>query len=77
MTTAQVSLTEKEEQAIAALSLSQGMSIDEILHTALEQFLSCHEPEFRRASLQQACGLWRDRSDVPDPEQLRKEWERT
>lgn len=30
----------------------------------------------RLAKLRQACGIWRDRDDLPDFEALRREWDR-
>ena len=76
MTTTQVSLTDSEAQAIASLSRSQGKTFDEIVREALVQFLARNEAEFRVEAMRPACGLWRDRHDLPDPAQLRKEWDR-
>ena len=76
MTTAQVTLTETENRAIQALSESAGKSQDEILHEAIAQFLERHQAERRLHCLRQARGLWRDRQDLPDATELRREWDR-
>jgi len=76
MTTAQVTLTDSESRAIQALSRSQGKTEEEILHEAIEQFLRQQPAEDRLAKMRQARGMWRDRDDLPDFRELRKEWDR-
>lgn len=76
MTTAQVTLTETENRAIQALSQSAGKSQEEILHEAIAQFLERHQTERRLHALRQARGLWRDRQDLPNAAELRREWDR-
>ena len=76
MTTAQVILSESESQAIQALSQSRGKTQEEILHEAIEQFLTQHQVESRLAALRQARGIWQERQDVPDFSELRDEWNR-
>lgn len=76
MTTAQVILSESESQAIQALSQIKGKTQEEILHQAIEQFLTQHQVENRLAALRQARGIWRERQDLPDFAELRNEWDR-
>lgn len=76
MATAQVTLTESENQAIQALSQSNGKTQDEILHEAIEQFLAQHRTESRLAALRQARGIWQEREDLPNFAELRNEWNR-
>jgi len=76
MTTAQITLSEAEDQAIFRLSQSQGKTREEILHAAIEQFLAQHQSEHRLVALQQARGIWRQRRDLPDFATLRKELDR-
>jgi len=76
MTTAQVILSESESQAIQALSQSRGKTQEEILHEAIEQFLTQHQVESRLAALRQARGIWQERQDLPDFSELRDEWNR-
>ena len=76
MTTAQVTLTESEAQAVQALSQSQGKTQEQILHEAIEQFLTQHRVENRLAALRQARGIWRGRHDLPDFTELRNELNR-
>ena len=74
--TTQLTLTQAESQLIASLSQQRGVTQEEILHEAIEQFLAAHQAEVRRAALQGACGIWRDRDDLPDFAQLRAEMDR-
>lgn len=76
MTTAQVTLTDSENQAIQALSQSKGKSQEEILHEAIQQFLARHQSENRLTALRQARGIWQARQDLPDFAGLRNEWNR-
>ena len=76
MTTAQVTLTESEAQAVQALSQSKGKTQEEILHDAIEQFLIQHKVETRLTALRQARGIWQGRQDLPDYTELRNEWNR-
>ena len=76
MTTAQVTLSESESQAIQALSQSRGKTQEELLHEAIEQFLMQNQVGNRLATLRQARGIWRERQDLPDFTELRSEWDR-
>lgn len=76
MTTAQVTLTDSEAQAVQALSQSQGKTQEQILHEAIGQFLTQHKAENRLAALRQARGIWQGRQDLPDFTELRNEWNR-
>ncbi len=78
MTTAQVILTEAEAEAeaVQALSQSKGKTQEEILHDAIEQFLTQQKVENRLSALRQARGIWQGRQDLPDYAELRSEWNR-
>jgi len=53
-----------------------GKTPDELLREAVEQLLARYQQTHRRALLQQARGMWRDRTDLPSPETLRREFDR-
>lgn len=74
--TTQITLTETESRIIESLSQQQGVTQQEILHAAIEQFLAQHQTQSRLAALRQARGIWSEREDVPDVAQMRSEWER-
>ena len=73
MTTAQVTLTDVEAEAVRALSQSRGKTQEEILREAISQFVTQHVTKDRLAALRQARGLWRERQDLPDLAELRAE----
>ena len=72
--TTQITLSETESQILASLSESRGVTPEEILHQAIEQFLAQQQTKSRLAALRQARGIWRDREDAPDVAALRSEW---
>ena len=74
--TTQITLNETESQIIESLCESRGVTQEEILHEAIEQFLAQHQTQSRLATLRQARGIWRDREDVSDVATLRREWDR-
>lgn len=76
MATAEIHLTEQELQALDTLAQRTGKTQEELLHTALQQFLSQTQHEERLTLLQQARGLWKDRTDLPSLETLRADFDR-
>ena len=75
--TTSITLTEQEETAIRTIAQQTGKTPDELLREAVEQLLVQHQQTYRRALLQQARGMWHDRSDLPPLETLRREFDRT
>ena len=80
MVAARITLTTEERERIQAISQRTGQTPDELVHCAIERMLAQFpiDPslERRRERLRKAAGLWKDRDDLPDFEQLRSEWSR-
>ena len=81
MTTAQINLTDSQVNALHKLSLQTGKSENELLQEAVNSLISeVGEAEAKRqkwlASLRQAKGIWKDRNDLPDFREVRKEFDR-
>jgi predicted transcriptional regulator len=77
MVRTQIYLTEEEQAALRSLSRKTGRTQSELIRQAIDSFLA-EENEFDRSVLlSQARGLWKDRSDLPDFQALRREWDRT
>ncbi len=76
MTTLQITLSDAEQQALRAMAERTGKGEEELMHEALDQFRARVELEERRAVLQRVWGLWKDRDDLPDFEQMRAEMDR-
>ena len=60
----------------AAIAQQTGKTPDELLHEAVAQFLAQFQHTRRRALLQQARGIWQDRTDLPSLATLRREFDR-
>ena len=76
MPTAQITLDDAEDRALSALAAQTGKSRDELLHEAVGQYLIRFRPLDRLQLLRQGRGLWKDRTDLPSLETLRKEMDR-
>jgi hypothetical protein len=76
MATTAITLTEQEQTALGTIAQQTGKTPDELLHEAVVQFLAQFQPPQRRTLLQQARGMWQDRTDLPSLETLRREFDR-
>ncbi len=77
MATAQISLTESQTNALHRLSVQTGKSEDELLLEAIDKLINDSvPPEIGRRRRLEAAGIWKDRTDLPDFRELRKEWDR-
>jgi hypothetical protein len=71
-----ITLTEQEQLSLRAIAQQTGKTPDELLHEAVAQFLAQFQQTHRRALLQQARGMWQDRTDLPSLATLRREFDR-
>ncbi len=81
MTTAQINLTDSQTELLRELSRRTGKTEDDLLQEAVEKLIgeeSAKEVEKQKwlKSLKQAKGIWKDREDLPDFTQIRKEFDR-
>ena len=76
MATVHIHLTNQENESLLAIAQQTGKTQDELLREAINQLISQFDQEDRRALLQQARGIWKDRTDLPSIEVLRREWDR-
>ena len=72
----QIYLSEAERQGLQVLAQQSGRSQSHLIREAIDSFLARHQPQSRLSSLQQARGLWRQRTDLPDWTSLRQELDR-
>jgi hypothetical protein len=73
MVTAHITLTDEQNAALRAIAQQIGKSPDEVIYEAVERFILQSKMAYRGALLQQARGMWQDRTDLPEPEALRAE----
>ena len=71
-----ITLTEQEQLSLRAIAQQTGKTPEELLHEAVAQFLTQFQQTRRRALLQQARGMWQDRTDLPSLATLRREFDR-
>ena len=76
MATISVHLTEQENASLKTIARQIGKTEDELIHEAVDQLLTRFQSKDRRALLRQACGIWKNRTDLPSFESLRSEWDR-
>jgi predicted transcriptional regulator len=76
MTTLAIELSEKEHRALESLAKDTGKSAQTIVKEALEEVLRDASTFDWKAAIGRGEGLWENRDDLPDFEQLRKEWDR-
>jgi len=76
MNRTQIYLTEEHQSALGTLAERTGRSKSDLIREALDGYIARHSLGRRRQLLQAACGIWRDRDDLPDFAALRREWDR-
>lgn len=72
----QIYLTEKEQKELERLSEERDVSKSSIVREAVDEYLAKHSKERRKKVLEKVAGIWKDRDDLPDFKELRKEWDR-
>jgi len=72
----EIHLTEDERNALQEISRQTGKSETELIHEALDDLIAGFQVEHRRAQMQKARGIWKDRQDLPALDDLRQEWDR-
>lgn len=69
-------LSEEEQAALDSIAHRLGRTPDQLIREALVQLISRYRIADRRRALQQARGVWKDRTDLPDWGSLRRELDR-
>ncbi len=77
MTTAQIVLTDLQMDALHKLSAKTGRAEDELLQEAVNKLIREADGDKQNwlQRLRKAKGIWKDRDDLPDFQQLRKEFD--
>ncbi len=78
MTTAQIVLTDLQMDALHKLSAKTGRAEDELLQEAVNKLIGEAKGDKQNwlQSLRKTKGIWKDRDDLPDFRQMRKEFDR-
>lgn len=73
----QVYLTEDEREGLRRLAKSTDRSQSELIREAVDRLLESADEDRRRKVVEEAAGMWRDRTDLPDFQALRRSWDRS
>ena len=76
MVRTQIYLSREERTGLQAVSRLTGKKQSELIRDAVDRFLEAAGEEHRKAALQEAAGIWRNRRDMPDFAKVRKSLDR-
>ena len=77
MVRTQIYLTERQRDELAAIAGHAGKGQSELIREAVERYIETASLDGRKASLREAAGLWSERTDLPDYETVRADWDRS
>lgn len=76
MVRTQIYLTDEEREGLDAVAKTTNKKQSEIIREAVDRFLDLTIGNRRKAILNDAAGMWRNRSDLPDFAATRRSWDR-
>jgi predicted DNA-binding protein len=76
MVRTQIYLTEHQRDELAAISKAAGKKQSELIREAVDRLINQSSHSRREAVLREAAGIWKDRTDLPDFNSMRAEWDR-
>ena len=76
MVRTQIYLTERQRDELAALSKISGKKQSELIREAVDCLINQSSSHRRKAILSKAAGMWKNRTDLPNFEEIRSEWDR-
>jgi len=76
MVRTQIYLTEEERDGLNAVAKSTGKKPSELVREAVDRFLDQTNGNRRAAVLNEAAGMWKHRTDLPDFAAARRSWDR-
>ena len=76
MVRTQIYLTEDQRVEIAAIASQSGKRQSEVIREAVDRFIEQKSRGRCEAILRETAGIWRDRTDLPELDVLRRGWDR-
>lgn len=72
----QIYLTDQQRAELSAISKILGKKQSELIREAVDRYIDQASDKWRKNVLQEAAGIWKDRTDLPDFPEIRIEWDR-
>ena len=72
----QIYLTDKQRAELAIIAKNWGKKQSEIIREALDRLIDQVGHSRKKSALQEAAGIWKNRTDLPDFRAIRSEWDR-
>ena len=72
----QIYLTERQRNELEAISKISGKKKSELIREAVDRLIAQESLSRRAIVLEEAAGIWKDHTDLPDFEKIRSEWDR-
>jgi len=72
----QIYLTDQQRVELSAISKTLGKKQSELIREAVDRYIDQAGNKRREIVLQEAAGIWKDRTDLPDFTEIRTEWDR-
>jgi hypothetical protein len=72
----QIYLTESQRNELAIMAKSFGKKQSELIREAIDKLIAQAGKSHRQMVIRESAGIWKDRTDLPDFESLRSEWDR-
>ena len=72
----QVYLEDSARKALRSIALQTGKKQSELIRVAIDNLIAATQQNDRKSRLKNARGIWKDRDDLINLEDIRKEWDR-
>ncbi len=76
MIRSQIYLTEYERKSLKLLSKETGRTQSDLIREAVDSLISKNNKKYNSKKRQEAFGIWKDRNDYPNIEEIRNEFDR-
>lgn len=72
----QIYLTERQRNELSAIAKASGKKQSELIREAVDRLIEQASQNRRESVLRETAGMWARRTDLPDFDTLRAEWDR-
>lgn len=72
----QIYLTERQRRELADMARTTGRKQSELIREAVDRLIEQEGRSWREEVLRRTAGLWKDRTDLPEFNEIRSEWDR-